>query len=373
MKELAIKGYNLDRFIDNLLTSGIAPKKMKRTQYDELTIQISDKEYKNLLVKKFASCYNIDVVRSRPRFSTLISIIERLGIVVGIAVSIFIMAISLNVISNINITVSGVNKDELRNQAQTVLAENNIVVGTRFDWSYKDLENLLISRLDNSSRVLVKRNGTQLNIDIAEIVAEPEKEHQNIVSSFDGKITEINYSSGNLKVNIGEGVVKGQVLIESGYVGDFFAEAKGEVWGEVVISGSAIGSTKQDEVKRTGRTSVLTELQILNKRLFSNSDDKFIELYENYEVESEEILISNNLVLPIKLIKYTIYELETIETIIEEDKLIEDLKNKAYTIAEKNLPEGAENKGITYDITSDNGFLKVICNIKTEILIGERK
>ena len=47
MKELNIKGYNLDRFLNKLFSSGIVPKKLKRIEHDELTIQISDKDYKN--------------------------------------------------------------------------------------------------------------------------------------------------------------------------------------------------------------------------------------------------------------------------------------------------------------------------------------
>ena len=234
MKELDIKGYNLDRFLDEIMSFGIVPRKMKRVGHDELIIEITDKEYKNLLVKKCASCYNINVVNSRSKFTSLIESAKRCGLIAGLLVALFIISTSLNIISDITINVDGDNSNNIEIQTRQILKDHNIEVGKQFDVSYKDLENLLLSKLESSARVLVKRSGGQLTIDITELVEKPETEHQDIVANFDGKITEIKHSSGILRVNIGEGVVKGQTLIESGYVGDFFVEARGEIFAKVV-------------------------------------------------------------------------------------------------------------------------------------------
>lgn len=373
MKEVKIRGYNLDRFIDNLFKSGIIPKKMSRLAYDELIIEISDKEYKNLLVKNFISCYNIDVISSKSRLALFFSVIQRSGLVFGLLVALFMMSVSSNIISNITISVNGENKEELKNQAQQILAENDIVAGTKLDYSFHELENLLLSRLDSSARVLVKKNGNELIISINEIVLEPEPEHTNIVALYDGRITQINHSSGTLKVNVGEGVVKGQLLIESGFVGDFFTEAKGEIIAKVVISGSAVGSTKQMSVKRTGNVTTLKGFEIFNKTIALDNKVSFDGIYSSYEIEKEEIFIAKNMLVPVKLIRYNLYELVSVEQEVDYNSMLEDLKNKAYQMAENNLPEGADVGNVSFDVIDNNGYITVVCNIDTEISIGERR
>lgn len=373
MKEVSIRGYNLDRFITNLLMCGIKPKKMKRVQYDELIIEISDKDYKKLLVNKFVSCYNINVLKSKAKLTPLVSVFKRIGLIVGAVVGLAIMFALSNKLSIITINVDGENSQELKQQAEEILKQNNIAVGQKFDFSYRELENLLISSLDTSARVMVKKNGNELVINIAQLVEKPEEEHSNIVASFDGKITTIEHSSGILKVNIGEGVVKGQVLIESGYIGDFFSEASGDIYAKVVISGSAVGSTNQESVKRTGRSTVVTGFKLFRKTFAVENTESYENLYSNYEIEEEEIYLSRNMVLPLRLVKYRIYELETIKSTIPEAEVIESLKNKAYLLAKQKLPVGAQEGQTTFDVFNDNGYINVICNIETEISIGERK
>lgn len=372
MKEVSIKGYNLDRFLNNILSIGIKPRKIKRIDYDELLIEISDKDYKNLLEKKFASCYNISILKSRSKLSTLFSIIKRFGLVAGVALIAIVMFVSSNKLDQITINVNGENTGEIKSKTEQLLKDYDVVVGKPIKVSYRDLENLLVAKLEDSARVLVKKNGNELIIDITQLVEKPELEHSNIVSAFDGKITEIKHSSGVLKVNIGEGVVKGQVLIESGYTGDFFAEARGEIYAKVAISGTAVGSTKTDTVRRTGRVTTVTAFEIFGRQIGLKNDCDFKDIYSSYEIEKEEIFVAKNMILPIKLIKYHVYELESMQTEISEEILIEDLKIKAYNIAKQSFPSGASEGDVIYNVFKDNECYKVVCNIETEISIGER-
>ena len=162
-------------------------------------------------------------------------------------------------------------------------------------------------------------------------------------------------------------------MIESGFAGDFFAEAKGEIWGKVIVSGSAIDSTKQESVKRTGQFKEITELSFFGKTDYSTKNEKFNGIFENYDIEIEEILISKNLVIPVKIVKYYIYELASTQITKDENVVIEDLKNKAYAIAEASIPAGANIGEITFNIINKNGFINVICNIEVETLLSERK
>ena len=54
MKVISVKGFNLDKFLHNLLQCEITPKKIKRINHSELFVEISDKDYKKL----FSSLYH---------------------------------------------------------------------------------------------------------------------------------------------------------------------------------------------------------------------------------------------------------------------------------------------------------------------------
>ena len=164
------------------------------------------------------------------------------------------------------------------------------------------------------------------------------------------------------------------MLIASGAQGDFSAEAIGEIHAKVLISGSAVGSKKTDVVRRSGQMTEVELFEIFSKQIYLNRDKKDVtSIYKNYEVERQEVFIAYNNCLPIKKVILKVYELTTDEVERDKDIVIEELKDQAYKTAKANLPNGAVEGAVSFDIFEDNGFYKVVCNIETEISIGIRK
>lgn len=373
MKTLLIKGLNINRFLNEIIQQKITPLKITRSQYDEIIIEIKNKDYKKLLALNIVACYNINVVKSTPTYPIFTMLLKRMGLFVGIIISLFFLNAKTSKIWGVNIIVNGENfSEQIEQKVQEVLASSGVVEGSRFSHNTRELERELTAKIDESSSILVKRRGIYLDVYVNLRVIKPEPNSQNIVSLYDGKITDINLTSGILAVNIGEGVHKGQVLIMSGTVGDFYTEAIGDITAKVLISGEAVGSIQTESMIRTGRYKEVVGFRILSKT-FSKKIEEVASDFNAYEVEESEVLISFNNALPIKKVVYKIYELEPKTISISKEDLIKNLKSQSYITAKNNLPSGAVIEDVSYSVFENNSVIKVVCNIKTEVQIGTRK
>ena len=70
---------------------------------------------------------------------------------------------------------------------------------------------------------------------------------------------------------------------------------------------------------------------------------------------------------------FKIYEYKHNEVSISNEELIEKLKKQSYKAAKNNLPDGASEQEVMFDIFNIGNVVKVVCNIKTEIQIGIRQ
>lgn len=372
MKRLKIEGLNITRFLNQLQINNIYPQKIVRLSYNELEIQISNKEYKKLVDIKIASCYNISVIESKPTCPLGVMALKRSGFFVGLLASMVLLISATQCVWNIEISVAGEDNASTEAVALEALKEVGVTMGSKLELSPREIERILVSKCPDCSSVVVKRRGINLEIVIKPRVLEPTLSGSDIVSKYDGKITEINYSSGILTVNIGEGVSKGQVLIASGKVGDYYSEAMGEIRAKVLISGEAIGSIKTEKFIRTGQVVEVNGYQLFGKTYYFDKNLREDNIFANYEVEKREVFLSKNMGLPLKKVTFSVFELVSSEENREAATVVAELKTQAYKVAKASLPMGAVEMGVSYDVFNDNGFYKVVCNIETEIEIGMR-
>ena len=198
--------------------------------------------------------------------------------------------------------------------------------------------------------------------------------YANIVSNYNGVITDVNYISGILTVNKGEAVVKGQVLIASGPSGDFYQEAIGTVFAKAKICGEAIGAKQTSSITRSGEFIEVIYYEVLGK-CFGKEDvqTRASEAFLNYEIEESSEILFNNFLLPVKKVTAKIYELN--ETSINKSNaaLITELKEKAYNDALNELPQESKVDRVSYDVFNEGELYKVVCTIESTINIGIRK
>lgn len=275
-------------------------------------------------------------------FSFLKNLLTSYGLVAGFICGLIACIILSGFILKIDVVgLEKINQDEV----YSILSNQNVTTFCKKkDISLSSLEKTLSKNIENISLVSAIIKGNTLVISIKEKVQNDEVDNldnfQPLVSKFDGQITNIKLVQGTLKVNVGDMVKVGQILVEP-YILDSsnnkravkpIAEIEARVWQTF--------KTEHKESKivsrRTGKEQVVENLIFMGLNLtnFHNECD-----FPSYELKIDTICISNNNILPIYRQKITYYEMETI--LIEEkfeenkEKIFEEIKQKALLYLDK--------------------------------------
>ena len=236
-----------------------------------------------------------------------------------------------------------------KEQVINILNDNGVkglVNKNKIDCSY--LEKKISNNLNNVSLVSIIVKGNTLVVSIKEKVKNDEFENldsfQSIKSDYDGVITDIKLVSGTMNVKVGDVVRKGDELVLP-YIFDSSGqkrsvEAKAEIYAKVYLKEQESFYDMQIITQRTGKSINMINLYSLGVKIFSNQ--KQIELFENYETEKSVKKISLNNILPVYKETITFFETQTIQVKNDfEQKKLEILTN----LKQKTLKKVAE-----YDI-----------------------
>ncbi|MGN1200921.1 MAG: sporulation protein YqfD [Candidatus Caccovivens sp.] len=200
----------------------------------------------------------------------------------------------------------------------------------------KEVEIALLDNFDEISFVSCIVRGQTLVINIKEKLLPDEMngDFAPIVAQKNGKISKIELVSGTVTVKVGDFVKEGDVLVEpytidtSGQIKK--VEAKASIEAEVYNEGSVDHYECFIEVKRTGRVCQSNEITLFGLKIYSFSDENNFAMYE---CEYEDVDLVKNIMLPFKMRKTFIYELEekTINSKFEDvaDEYIAKAKEKA--------------------------------------------
>lgn len=212
------------------------------------------------------------------------------------------------------------------------------------DISLASIEKTLSKEIENISLVSAIIKGNTLVISIKEKVQNDEFDNldnfQPLISKFDGQITSIKLIQGTLKVNVGDMVKKGQVLVEP-YILDSsnnsrpvkpIAEIEARVWQTF----KSVHKESKIVTRRTGREQIVENILFMNLNLTNFENDCE---FSSYEVKIDKICISQNNILPIYKQKIIYYEMETVlvEEKFEEnkEKILQETKQKALLYLEE--------------------------------------
>lgn len=161
-----------------------------------------------------------------------------------------------------------------------------------------------------------------------------------IVAAKSGKITQISLISGTLCCKVGDVVRAGDVLVQPFAVDtsgqNKQVEAKAEILADVYYEGTADHYETYIQVTRTGRKAVQNEIRLFGLPIYIFKEEM---PFEMFEVESEELPLIKNLVLPFKIFKNVYYELQK-NTIISK---FEDVEEQIVEKARQNALEKCEN------------------------------
>ncbi len=209
-----------------------------------------------------------------------------------------------------------------------------------------DIENLKkdIADLQGVSLCDIRLRGHLIEINILEELPKPSIKEvvldKPIVSRYDAQVTRVVVLAGTAKVEKGDSVKAGAVLIEPFYIlGDnqdvkIQSGADGYVYGKVWYTKSYVFNQTIIETQRTGNVQRKVDF---HSPLFKTNQQCTFELFEKESVQG--VIFCP---LPIKVNQVTYYELKSKERtfIFEEEK--DSILAKAYLELDELLPEDAE-------------------------------
>ncbi len=243
---------------------------------------------------------------------------HRYGLFSGLILSVALVILSGSVIWDIRI--DGENKLSER-EVKEVLAECGLELGTpRRSLDIDALENRVLILSDDVAWISVNIIGTVAEVEIRELELPPEQEElgaaSNLVADADGKIVGFEDVRGNIAVEIGESVSRGQLLI-GGIYGDEesgfrYTNAQGCVLAEVERSFELEIPRVESKKVYTGKVKREKYIIFFKKRI------KFFANYRNLpstcdKIEVEEFIgAPRGFELPVGIyeIRYLEYEYE---------------------------------------------------------------
>lgn len=333
---LKIKGSNTNLIINNCVKNDIELQNVYRPSNQELEITLSDnnlKKFKNLDLEN----YEVTTLSTSLKQKFIHFLIFRIGLIIGVVVSIILMFFMQNRLININIY--GLNTIQ-REEFIDKINEYGIKRFSLMNFDKSDLEKYLADNFDLSFVSIITKGNT-LIISAKEELPDINKSYVPITAEYNMIIKEINVFAGTSTKKIGDVVFAGDILVEP-Y--EYISNEKisitpcAEIRGEVYFSASYNFVAEEEVQVRTGNSKIINfGMNIGKYKLLENKTDC---PFENYEVEEIDSLITNYFV-PIHVRKTIAYELTT-ETVTknfedEKDNIINKIKDEAYSQVPSNL------------------------------------
>lgn len=362
-----IKSLNQEKKL-NLLSSKAKLYNIDRVDKSVCSFEVDDENFK--LVKKFLQENDMEILEMQGRGirKYLRLLISNWGILVAGIILTIVYAVQYNIVWKIEIDGTEV----LSQNEITSFVNQNISSRFKASIDTKELEVKLKDNFERISAVSVAIVGQTLAINISEayIPEELEGNFKPIVSQYNGIITKIDLVQGTLNVKVGQIVRVGDILVEP-YIIDTDGE-KREVKPEAKIESDIwlIGESKHNDysrrVERTGEKVEFSEVYLFGLKVYSNVKENH---FEHYDMETSNGDLSKNMILPLKIKRYTYFE----TTEIIENKKFEEVSEQKIDEAKQNaliyLQESEIIKDENHTIKSAGGVTIVtyIVTVSREI------
>lgn len=220
------------------------------------------------------------------------------------------------------------------NKVATLLKQNKIVGAVpKKSLNMKELEHLILTNINQVSFATCYIDGLTLKIHlIATDNPHIVEKQKNLTSNYDAIITRIVVRNGTSKVQCGERVKSGDILIGGFHIADntptdgtetgdiYECEADGEVYGKVYIQKRFFLPKQAVSYVRTGAFKTISDLGFGKAMLLSHKKTP----YKHYEKMVNISKMYN--ILPFTIKNYTYYELKKVT--IDQKTYVEQLKQE---------------------------------------------
>lgn len=311
---IRIEGLSLERLLNLALTKNIYLWDVKRLNKYQVDVCVHIKAMDSLLeLVEFLGCKETIL-----QYKGLPLLKERLKKRKMFMAGLLCFFLLLGLLSSFlwNIEINGLEQTS-KDEVLDYLKENGISIG-KFKKTMPDenIKRVLLNEYDYFSFIEAKYRGIKLVIEIKEEDIPPEKVDTsipaNIVARNRGVITKIINRKGETKVEVGEIVDVGDVLISGtieGENGGYLVHSEGEIWArtryETTVEDYIISSIK----KETGNIKKNKGIKVNNRGFRFLNDIP----YENYEEHIEEKNLIDFSFLSLDFIKIINYEYREVE------------------------------------------------------------
>lgn len=342
--KIKLTGLNFERLLQFLKQNNCIIYDVDRPDYKTLEFTISVSDYKKIIKLNGFRNYNVKVEKSKGLYFFITNIKKKIGLIVGIITTIFLF--SFFSMFTFNINVLG-NENIKTNEIINVLKENNIKIGKINKFKNNEVELLLKQKLEDISLVSVIKQGTNIVINIKEKEKTNEEEFFDIIAPTNLVITSIIVNQGYGLKKVGDIVKKGDVIVGAYTIQEgkkVPCKPIATIEAEAYYLGHVEFETKEITYIKTGKKIVNSWYEIFNTQILKSTKTHN---FKHYKTEVINTNLFNNLFLPIKIYKETVYELK--EKVIthnfekEKAKLIAESKTLAYSIFPQDLTVIEEN------------------------------
>lgn len=375
---LRVEGLMLERLVQRALNEGARFRRIQRSGPRTLLLETDPDSA--AVVLKLCERFSItcEVVERRGRDAMLRRLKQRSTLLAGILTCLAIVSLVLSRVWLIDVELTGTRTASIQPIEQALSAMGVRPGMARADVNPVLLENALSAASPDFSFVGVRLQGVRLLVEVAPAVTAPEvyelDSGRDLVAACDGVVLSVNVLAGAACVAPGDTVVRGQVLIR----GDERVSkeesrsiaALGSIVARTWYSGSASLPVAQTEQLLTGRSSLSSELRLLDFAWPLVEGES----YPSQESETE-ILPIGGLFLPLEIHRTTIRETRFQQTPVDSDALYSRVTALAWSAAGAELskaqPADCEiaDRWIEYTLDAGKLYARAVYETHTDIAV----
>ena len=361
---ITVEGFFVERFINSCFGNDIFLWNLEREKSTYLKARISSKDFKKIRkIARNTKCkVKINSKKGLPIFMNKYKK-RKIFFIFFMIIVICIFALTRFVW---NIEITG-NEKISEQEIVNMLKENGIKPGVlRNKINKEKLVNKIRMERNDIAWIGIEVEGTNLKISISESDMAPEVEDPNevcnIIADKDGEIASILVQNGTAKVNVGDFVKKGDVLVEGimegKYTGLREVPARAEIYAKILFEKEEKVSLLQEKETKTGNKEKKITIKINNFKINFN---KSLSKFEKYDtiIKKKKLRFFSKYYFPMEIIEKTNFETNTefVEYGTEElinitkEKLEKELNNELKLNNMDNITEELEIENLNGELS----------------------
>lgn len=363
--KLKVKGLNQEKYINKII------KDIKIYDYDRISKDefVFGIEYSDLKkTKKFLVENNFEIIEIKKMgfYKHFLNFFSSIGLIIGFSLSLVLIFFQNIYIKNYQV----IGNESLSTKEIVRFIKDNFN-SNKNKIDIKAVEIALTNEFKDISYASVIIKGQTLVINIKEKLLPNEiyGDFSPLIAHFDGKITKVELVSGTLNIKVGDIVKKGDILV-SPFIIDSQGEnkeveANAKIYAETWNIGIVEYFDNYYETTRTGKRIENSEITLFGLEIYKNTKENKFKLFEE---ESYTQDLNKNIILPFKLNKHIIFELES--NLVE--KPFESVKDEVVDKARLNALEKLQK----YDIVINEFYstkASVGITIVSYVITAERQ